>query len=237
MMEETGIHLAIFVYNFPHKKTQDFLFRLYTDRIIPQLVLAADPIKLGIPAPSIRVKPRHIDLIHPKIICNTLNIEYLVVDHNCDRCCDVLRTSNIDIAVIAGARILKEPVISSVRKGIINIHPGLLPEGRGMDALQWAIYENRPLGVTSHVINKKVDHGLIIKKEAIPEYKDDTFIDLSLRLEQTQTNIVSESVNILRHTDTSALEPVGDKYPLHRKMPKELEECLPDLLLKRKGRE
>jgi hypothetical protein len=29
------------------------------------------------------------------------------------------------------------------------------------------------------------------------------------------------------------LEPVSNKYPPHGKMPQELEECLPNLLLKR----
>lgn len=227
------INLVVFTYNFPHKKTQDFLFRLCMDGIIPKLIIAADPVRLDIPTPTIRVKPRHVDLIHPKELSHAFNIEYLIADHNSDRCCDVLKNKNIDIGVIAGARILKEPVINSVKKGIINVHPGLLPEGRGIDALQWAIYENRPLGVTSHVINKKVDHGYIIKKEVIPEYKDDTFVDLSLRLEQEETNIITESVNILNVTTVSMLEPVSNQYPLHRKMPQEFEECLPNLFLKR----
>lgn len=231
MSQEQSI--AVFVYNFPHKKSQDFLLRLIIEGLFPKIVLAADPIKLSIPKPLIRVKPLHVDLIHPKIICNRFDIEYKVIDHNCEECCNYLRSRKIELGIIAGARILRKPVIESVVHGIINIHPGLLPEGRGYDALQWAIFEGRELGVTSHVINHRIDHGYIIKRVVIPEYPDDTFIDLSLRLEQTQTNILAESIYTLNSSSLGDLEPVRDGFSLHKKMPAELERLLPNILEKR----
>ena len=130
-MHNDRFHLAVFSYNFPHKKTQDFLFRLITEGISPSLVLAADPVGLNIPKPLIRIKPRHYDLLHPREICKRFDIKYFVVDHNSEECCKYLTDHSIDIGIISGARILKGPIIKSVRKGIINIHPSILPEGRG----------------------------------------------------------------------------------------------------------
>ena len=59
--------------------------------------------------------------------------------------------------MIAGARILKRPVIDRFSIGIINFHPGLIPEARGLDALLWSIRGDLPLGVTSHLIDERVD--------------------------------------------------------------------------------
>ncbi len=233
MIYASRFRLAIFAYNFPHKKTQDFLLRMITEGVHPDIVLAANPVEIKIPAPSIRVKPRHYDLIHPYEICKRFGIPYFIVEHNSLECRDLLSDYSIDIGLISGARILDESIIKSVKKGIINIHPGLLPEGRGMDALQWAIYEDRPLGVTSHVINRRIDHGRILKRIVIPEYFDDTLLDLSLRLEQAQNTILVNSIYLLHERSIDTFEQVGNQFPLHRKMPQEFECLLYSLLKKR----
>lgn len=221
------MNLAVFAYNFPHKKTQDFLFRLFTDGIKPAVVLAADPIKLSIPESVLRVKPRHVDLVHPRTICREMGIEYVVVEHNSEECRALLNSLRIDIGLISGARILKKAIIDSVTRGIINLHPGLLPQVRGLDALQWAIYEGQPFGVTAHVIDERIDAGLIIQKKVIPEYADDTLVDVSLRLQETQTTMVTEALRLLERASLDSLEQVGRDTVLHRKMPRELEVELP----------
>ena len=59
--------------------------------------------------------------------------------------------------------------IKGLSKGIINFHPGLIPEARGLDTPQWCIYDGIPLGVTSHFIDSKVDAGRIIERvEFVP---------------------------------------------------------------------
>jgi folate-dependent phosphoribosylglycinamide formyltransferase PurN len=225
-------NLAVFAYNFPHKKTQDFLWRLLTEGLKPRVVVAQDRTELDIPEPTLRVKPRHIFLVHPLDICRTFDIEYRVVDHNSSRCQQLLRSCDVDVAVISGARILGKPTICSVAKGIINLHPGLIPEVRGLDALQWAIYEGHPIGATAHVIDERVDAGRVIERRVIEEYPDDSFLDLSLRLHETQVNMVSNAVRTLRSTQPDALSQIGVSR-LHRKMPPELEATLPGLLDRR----
>jgi folate-dependent phosphoribosylglycinamide formyltransferase PurN len=221
------VNLAVFAYNFPHKKTQDFLFRLFADGIKPTVVLAANPIKLSIPESVLRVKPRHVDLIHPSIICRQMGIEYAIVEHNSEECRVLLNSLSIDIGLISGARILKKAIIDSVTKGIINLHPGLLPEVRGLDALQWAIHEGHPFGVTAHVIDERIDVGFIIQKKVVTEYADDTLVEVSLRLQETQTTMITEAIRLLERGPLGNLERVGRDTILHRKMPPELEIALP----------
>ncbi len=70
-----------------------------------------------------------------------------------------------DIAIIYSLEgLLSEDVIKKFVNGIINIHPAILPDYRGLDASLWALYEGAPLGVTSYVVDKGIDTGSVIKK-------------------------------------------------------------------------
>ncbi len=51
------------------------------------------------------------------------------------------------------------------KMGIINLHPGLLPKGRGSGAITGEILNNsKYLGYTSHLVNDKFDLGTIINQ-------------------------------------------------------------------------
>lgn len=58
---------------------------------------------------------------------------------------------------------------------IINSHPGYIPNCRGLDAFKWAIAENQPIGVTTHLLGKDIDAGKIIERRIIDIYQTDTF--------------------------------------------------------------
>ena len=146
----------VFAYAFPHKKTQDMILRLTGLGQRPAAVLAAPHVPLG-DAEGVRVRPRHADLVEPEELCRGLGIEYHVVPHESDTCLHVLDLFTLDLGVIAGARILPSAVIERFPLGILNFHPGLLPEVRGLDALQWALYHGHSLGVTAHLIDARVD--------------------------------------------------------------------------------
>ena len=223
------MRIAIFAYNFPHRKTQDFLFRLFLEKADVALILAADPVELGIPPASVRMKVRGGGgLVHPRRIAERLGWRYEVVEHNSTRATELLREERVDAGVISGARILKPHVIEVVPKGIINFHPGLLPEGRGLDAMQWAIYEDRPIGVTAHLIDGRVDAGLVLLKRELPIQQDDTVFDLSQRLMDVQSDMLPEALTLMGQ-GIAGLEFVG-RGNLHRKMPPELEAQIPERL-------
>ena len=175
--ELTELRLAVFCYNFPHKKSQDFIIRLFLEGIKVVCVFAADPVELNIPPASIRTKIRHIGLLHPRYIAERLGIEYFVAPHNSSEVITKIKDNNLNLGIIAGARILKAPVIESFSKGIINFHPGLIPEARGLDAMLWSIYKSIPLGVTAHLIDENIDAGYILLKEKIFINPDDTLLD------------------------------------------------------------
>jgi phosphoribosylglycinamide formyltransferase-1 len=102
-----------------------------------------------------------------------------------------------------------------------------------LDALEWAVYEGCELGVTSHVIDKRIDAGRILKKVIIPKYQDDSLVDLSLRYE-TQVDLIHESIEIISNYPIEQFQLIGKgEGKVFTKMPPELRAQLPILLAQR----
>jgi hypothetical protein len=231
----TGPRPVVFAYDFPHKKGQDIILRLTALGCTPRAVLAAPRVELGVPKSAMRVKPRHADLVDPEELCRGLGIDYQVVEHASETCLLMLDQLDTEIGVVAGARILPPAVIERFRRGIINLHPGLLPQVRGLDALQWAIMRDQPLGVTAHLIDKRVDAGWILERREIAEYADDTLVDLSLRLYETQLAMLKPALERALHFERHMLDHVaGGRY--NRSFPVELAAELLDQFESRRRR-
>ena len=224
-MEDSVVVLS---YNFPHRKTQDFLFRLFAEGIRVEHVLAADPVKLNIPPSSIRSKLRHGALIDPAKVAKAIGANYHVVPHQGDQVDALLDEIKPAIGVISGARILKRPVIDRFSTGIINFHPGLIPEVRGLDALFWSICKDVPLGVTSHLIDHRVDAGRILERREISLATEDTLFDLSERLYETQVEMLVSAIGRACKGEWEQINYEATEY--NRKMPIELEAGIVELL-------
>jgi folate-dependent phosphoribosylglycinamide formyltransferase PurN len=215
--------IALFAYNFPHKKTQDFLVQLFLSNLPVSVVLAADHVKLSVPQPIVRTKIRHRALLHPEVVSRRLGFSYRAVAHNSTACIDAIRESGATMGVIAGARILKAPVIDALPRGIINFHPGLIPEARGLDAMLWSIHRNLPLGVSAHLIDERVDAGRVLLKRQVEIYGDDSIFDLSERIYETQLEMLPESVRLAESLSHDSLPLVPPDAPHNPKMSPELE--------------
>ena len=216
-MIDKGKGVVVFAYNFIHRKTQDFIVRLFAEGIPIRSIVAADPVKLNIPASVNRTKIRHTGSVHPSKLARAMRIEYVVMPHTGEKIVNYLDTLKPEIGIISGARILKSPVISKFSKGVINFHPGLIPEARGLDALLWGIHENIPLGVTSHLIDHRVDAGHVLERRKIELYLDDTIYDLSERLYEVQLDMIINAVTLA--DEGRFIKTDYSKSKFNRKMP------------------
>jgi len=72
----------------------------------------------------------------------------------------------IGISALFG-HVLTEDVIMKFSHGILNLHPSLLPIGRGAHPIPWSIIENLPQGISIHLISKELDAGEIIFQKTI----------------------------------------------------------------------
>ena len=71
-----------------------------------------------------------------------------------------------NIALFTGGGIISEEVINKFDNGIINLHVGNLPQYKGMDTTEVTILEGKfdSVGLTTHLMDKKVDSGPILSK-------------------------------------------------------------------------
>ncbi len=81
-----------------------------------------------------------------------------------------LRTTSPDLFLVwSYPMILAEELLDIPRLGAVNIHPGLLPEYRGVNGIRWALLNGEPhTGVTMHFMNAGIDTGDMISRAAFP---------------------------------------------------------------------
>ena len=93
-----------------------------------------------------------------------------------------------------------------VEKGILNLHPGLLPDVRGLDSVLWSIEKDYPLGVTAHLINEEIDSGFILKTEKVNISIDDNLLSLYEKIYQLQLYLLPRILNLVFTNNYSVLE-------------------------------
>ena len=82
---------------------------------------------------------------------------------------------NIDIVILSWwPSIIKLKSIKSVKTGWINLHPSLLPYGRGKHGYFWSIVEDTSFGVSIHFINDGIDTGPVLFQKMIEVSFNDT---------------------------------------------------------------
>jgi folate-dependent phosphoribosylglycinamide formyltransferase PurN len=76
----------------------------------------------------------------------------------------ILKDLQTDIIVLGQTGIIRKNIIDSANKGVLNAHPGILPEYRGIDCLKWAVLNNdlSKIGCSVHWVDTGVDTGNII---------------------------------------------------------------------------
>jgi len=217
------MNIGVFAYNFPHWKTQQGIQNLILAGYKPEVILAADPVQLNFYQSKIRVSPKDLYLVHPKEIADRYKILYKVVVHNSKETSDIVKKLDLDLGIILGARILKPIAFKDFNYGVLNLHPGLLPENRGLDNIKWAILDDIPQGVTTHLIDESIDRGRLILKEKIKIYKDDSLIDLNIRIQNLEQKLMVNSIEFLKEFEPLNVLEEGNYY---KSVPEHLEEIL-----------
>lgn len=91
---------------------------------------------------------------------------HMVESHNATACADLIRRLDLTVLLNAGTpRKLNEGILTATPHGVINVHPGLLPRYRGCTVVEWALYNNDPVGNTAHFMTTAYDEGPIILAE------------------------------------------------------------------------
>ncbi len=218
--------IGVFAYNFHHWKTQSGIINLILSDKKPDIIFAANKVDLNFYKSKIRTSPKDLFLHHPKKIAQHYGIEYRVARHNSEEVRDEIIKKELDLGIILGARILKPIAFSSFKTGVLNMHPGILPENRGLDTIKWAIINKIDQGVTSHLIDEKIDRGRIIDTDTIKIYKDDTLVDIQIRIQNLEQKMMLDAIEMLE-TETNVKQLTkAERGHYNRSMPPHIEQDL-----------
>lgn len=151
---------------------------------------------------------------------------------NGNTCEEELQAIQPDIVVLGGASIIRSHILKIPRIGLLNAHPGLLPEYRGVDVIPWAILNEDSVGVTIHFVDKGIDTGRICASETLSIRTDDTIASLRKRAEEVAGRVMAQTlleIIIKKDAFLTLLNPKeGGKqyYKMSRKMLKMAEKKL-----------
>lgn len=102
---------------------------------------------------------------------------------------------NVSLVVGAGYMRVLSSVFLETFPAVINVHPSLLPEFRGLGAMEQALEAGvERTGVTVHYMVEEVDAGPVIVQEAVPILPNDTKETLIDRLRPVEHRLLVEAV-------------------------------------------
>jgi phosphoribosylglycinamide formyltransferase-1 len=111
---------------------------------------------------------------------------------------DILRSRDVELAVLAGFMRLLSPVfVTAYSNRIMNIHPALLPAFPGLRVQQKAVEHGvRFSGCTVHFVNEACDEGPIIMQAVVPVFPDDTAESLAARILEQEHRIYPRAIQL-----------------------------------------
>jgi methionyl-tRNA formyltransferase len=116
-----------------------------------------------------------------------------------------LRAWNADIFVVVAFRMLPQTVWAMPPMGTFNLHASLLPQYRGAAPINWAIINGeKETGVTTFMLNERIDEGGILLQRTTPITADDDAESLHDRLASMGSGMVVET---LRGLEQGTLSP------------------------------
>lgn len=201
--------IGIFSYNSVHRKTYDVLCLLKAKGYQEVKVYAMPYHYQKSFQPIYSHRPTALkDMPDTKTVCLNFGYEYVegTIEH--------FDIPEDEIILICGAGIIPNEFVAT--HTIINAHPGYIPYCRGLDAYKWAVYEGKPIGVSTHLLGEYVDAGEVIERRIIPVYYNDTFHSVAQRVYENEVLMLVEAIEKL-DDEHEWIHP--ENYPVHKRMP------------------
>ena len=126
-----------------------------------------------------------------------------------------LRDWQADLFVVVAFRMLPQSVWAMPPMGTFNLHASLLPRYRGAAPINWAIINgDTQTGVTTFMLNERIDEGSLLLQQSTPIAPDDTAGTLHDRLAQMGSRLVVQTIQGLAAGILKPRpQPTGDDQP------------------------
>jgi methionyl-tRNA formyltransferase len=87
--------------------------------------------------------------------------------------------------------LIPDAALSAATIGAYNLHPGLLPHGRGWHTVSWALLEGAPIGCTLHRMTTELDRGPIVAQQEVAPVGLETAHELYQRVLATEVDLLA----------------------------------------------
>jgi methionyl-tRNA formyltransferase len=159
---------------------------------------------------------KHLPLILPSYFDQARIPFYFVDNHSSQSTIEIVKQLDLKLLVNGGTpRILKNFFLNSLQFGVLNIHPGKLPDYRGCTCPEWAIYNNDQIYNTVHFMTDEIDSGSIVIDEAYKFPMMSDYVDIRVKVYRNGFVLLAKAVKkILRDCTISSSGPIlqGGKY-------------------------
>lgn len=126
-------------------------------------------------------------------------LDYPKDRNNLGHFADRLRVDRIFL--LGFMKVLPESFITALKaagvKDVINLHPSLLPNFKGLNSIQRAYQENADIGVTIHHVVAEVDGGTIVDQQICwrsGEYEAKTLAEVEARVHELEHEMVKRVI-------------------------------------------
>ena len=132
-----------------------------------------------------------------KVLASTENLEVIECDNlSDDMFVRKIKDLNPDLFIVVAYKILPKSLLSIPKYGSINLHSSLLPKYRGAAPIQRAILDEQDVtGVTTFLIEPKVDTGRILLQAECAIEESDNYGSLSTKLSNMGADLMISSIN------------------------------------------
>ena len=137
-----------------------------------------------------------------------LGIGMTAIDLKNSLTCDKIINSYDFIFSIHCKQIFPDSLVNGVV--CINFHPGFNPYNRGWYPQVFSIINDKPLGVTIHLMDEYVDHGDILIQEKVEVTNKDTSFTAYKKVIELEKKLISENIKKIIVGQTVARHPLGE---------------------------
>lgn len=110
---------------------------------------------------------------------SSLDVTHVEVEiHNSEQVMPYLNDLDLDLIIFGGTRIIRGEILDYPKDGVINSHPGLLPECRGSASPAWSVYHDIPIGSSTHFCDNGIDTGELLMRREVLVKRGMTYEDL-----------------------------------------------------------
>lgn len=138
-------------------------------------------------------------------------------------CEKILKEIKPDLIVLGPASsIIRKNILNIPKIGVINAHMGLLPEFRGMNALEWTIFHKHEGAITIHFVDEGIDTGNILQVVKFPIQQGMRIKELRVQARKRMAHLLIDSIENIISGDYSSVkqDPYGGKqyFVMHSKL-------------------